>query len=49
MRVNWLSLYKHSDMLTVEVARNFVNPEVVVSGSLLLTVEERVSIEFAVK
>lgn len=43
------SLYTQRDMLTMLVARNFAGPLVVVSGGLALTVEERVSMVFAVK
>lgn len=47
MRVNWLSLYRHSVMFVQNVARNLGIPAVVALAELELTVEETVSTMFA--
>lgn len=47
--MNLLSLYKHRARFEVETARNFEVPAVVEAASVEWTVEEAVSIVFAVK
>lgn len=48
MRANWLSLYRHRDMLTLVVARNLAGPDVVVLAGLFDTVLLSVSTALAV-
>lgn len=48
-RVNWLSLYKHSDKFAALVPTNLEAPEEVVDADLLLRTDLVVSIVLAVK